>query len=139
MPPLPPPPAPARRPPPHPRWPCCPLSPPPRRGPRPAAAPLPRPAPPTPAAPTAAPRAAPPAAAEPAPAPATAEARALDDGSPWLHLDTTEWVIAGVGAASLVSAVIFNVGARAAMSDCRRLADNNNIVGARSACDRARP
>jgi hypothetical protein len=55
------------------------------------------------------------------------------------RMGTTEWVIAGVGAAALVAGVVFNVGARSAMSDCRELARGNNISGARDACDRAKP
>ena len=54
-------------------------------------------------------------------------------------MGTTEWVIAGVGAAALVSGVVFNIGARSQMSDCRSMARANNIVGARDACDRASP
>jgi hypothetical protein len=55
------------------------------------------------------------------------------------RMGTTEWVIAGVGAAALVSGVVFNIGARTEMSDCRSMARANNIVGARDACDRASP
>jgi hypothetical protein len=55
------------------------------------------------------------------------------------RMGTTEWVIAGVGAAALVSGVVFNIGARTQMSDCRSMARANNIVGARDACDRASP
>jgi hypothetical protein len=54
-------------------------------------------------------------------------------------METTEWVVAGVGAAALVSGVVFNIGARAQMSNCRDMARANNIVGARDACDRASP
>lgn len=68
-----------------------------------------------------------------------AEARRPGGLMAGLRLTTPEWVIAGVGTAALVSGIIFNVGARAAMADCRRLASSNNIVGARGACDRARP
>jgi hypothetical protein len=55
------------------------------------------------------------------------------------RMGTTEWVIAGVGAAALVSGIVFNIGARSEMSDCRSMARANNIVGARDACDRASP
>jgi hypothetical protein len=68
-----------------------------------------------------------------------AEAQRHADERSGLQLGTAEWVIAGVGAASLVAGAVFNIGARAAMGDCRRLATNNNIVGARAACDRAKP
>lgn len=54
-------------------------------------------------------------------------------------MGTTEWIIAGVGAAALVAGIVFNVGARSAMSDCRELAGGNNIGAARAACDRAKP
>jgi hypothetical protein len=54
-------------------------------------------------------------------------------------MGTREWVIAGVGAAALVAGVVFNVGARSAMSDCRELAKGHNFSGARDACNRAKP
>jgi hypothetical protein len=53
-------------------------------------------------------------------------------------MGTTEWIIAGVGAAALVAGVVFNVGARSAMEDCRTLAETKNIAGAREACDRGK-
>jgi hypothetical protein len=77
--------------------------------------------------------------------PAAAAVAASDSPArPWssslgARMGTTEWVIAGVGAAALVSGVVFNIGARSQMSDCRSMARANNIVGARDACDRASP
>jgi hypothetical protein len=53
------------------------------------------------------------------------------------RLGMPEWIVAGVGAAALVSGVVFNVGARTAISECRDMARTNNIVTAREACDRA--
>jgi hypothetical protein len=54
-------------------------------------------------------------------------------------MGTREWVVAGVGAAALVAGVVFNVGARSAMNDCRDLAKGKNFSGARDACARAKP
>jgi hypothetical protein len=54
------------------------------------------------------------------------------------RMGTTEWIIAGVGAAALAAGVVFNLGARSAMNDCRELARGNNISGARDACDRGK-
>jgi hypothetical protein len=85
---------------------------------------------------------APPLAPRPAPAPAPtieSDAQPHHRLSLMARMGTTEWVIAGVGAAALVSGVVFNIGARAQMSDCRDMARANNIVGARDACDRASP
>jgi hypothetical protein len=55
------------------------------------------------------------------------------------RMGTTEWVILGVGAATLVSGVVFNIGARSQMTDCRNMALAHNITGARDACNRAAP
>jgi hypothetical protein len=53
------------------------------------------------------------------------------------RVTTGEWIIAGVAAATLVSGVVFNVGARTSITECRDMAHTNNIVPAREACDRA--
>jgi hypothetical protein len=91
----------------------------------------------TPNVPLATPRA---TAAPPPPAPPPADSETRGRGlSLGPRMGTTEWVVAGVGAAALVSGVVFNIGARAQMSDCRSMARANNIVGARDACDRASP
>jgi hypothetical protein len=55
------------------------------------------------------------------------------------RMGTTEWFVAGVGAATLVSGVVFNIGARAQMRECRNMALVHNIMGARDACNRAAP
>jgi hypothetical protein len=82
----------------------------------------------------------PPPRARPAPPPPSVEAAPAPASVPLLErMETTEWVVAGVGAAALVSGVVFNIGARAQMSNCRDMARANNIVGARDACDRASP
>lgn len=78
------------------------------------------------------------AAPEPPPVLRTAESPpARDEERPLLG--PTEWVIAGVGAAALVAGVVFNVGARSKMNDCRSLAGENRLAAARDACDAARP
>jgi hypothetical protein len=108
----------------------------------PAPVPAPTPAPPPAATPVPAPPAATPEAAAPAPEPAPASRRRAarpEEPRPEPRMGTTEWVIAGVGVAALVAGVVFNVGARSAMNDCRTLALGNNISGARDACDRAKP
>jgi hypothetical protein len=99
----------------------------------------PAPAPPTPAPPppvvTATPE-------PPAPTPIPARRRVVrptEEPPREARMGTTEWIIAGVGAAALVAGVVFNVGARSAMSDCRALAMGNKITEARDACDRAKP
>jgi hypothetical protein len=92
--------------------------------------------------PAATPTQAPPVLPETAPAPAPAPrrvARAPEEPTRESRMGTTEWVIAGVGVAALVAGVVFNVGARSAMNDCRSLAQGNNIASARDACDRAKP
>jgi hypothetical protein len=78
----------------------------------------------------------------PAPPPFTSresETRANGFAGLVRRMGTTEWVILGVGAATLVSGVVFNIGARSQMSDCRDMAVAHNITGARDACNRAAP
>jgi hypothetical protein len=100
----------------------------------PAPAPTPAPAPaPTPTVSSE------PAPAPVAPAPRRRTTRPAEEPKREPRMGTTEWVIAGVGVAAVVAGVVFNVGARSAMSDCRNLAQGNNIAGARDACDRAKP
>jgi hypothetical protein len=96
------------------------------------------PPPPTPAVITA-PEPAPPVP-PPAPLPPRRKVRQVEpEPEEVSRMGTTEWVIAGVGAAALVAGVVFNMGARSAMEDCRELARGNNIGPAREACDRAKP
>jgi hypothetical protein len=90
--------------------------------------------------------ASPPTTAPPRPPPPPARAASLtarESPPPRFSLadrmSIPEWIIAGVGTASLVAGVVFNVGARVQMSDCRELARGGDIVGARAACDRAVP
>jgi len=80
----------------------------------------------------------PPAPESPRAAP-TVTASAAPPASAPSAMGATEWVIAGVGAAALVAGVVFNVGARSKMSDCRSLADQNKLTAARDACDAAKP
>jgi hypothetical protein len=106
-----------------------------------AAPPTPAPAPPPPVA-TPEPTPAPEPAPTPAPAPPVVRRQArppVEERPSESRMGTTEWVIAGLGAAALVAGVVFNVGARSAMNDCRELAKGNNISGARDACNRAKP
>jgi hypothetical protein len=102
----------------------------------PAPAPAPTPAPSPAPAPTVSSEPAAPAAV---PAPRRRTTRSAEEPKREARMGTTEWVIAGVGVAAVVAGVVFNVGARSAMSDCRNLAQGNNIAGARDACDRAKP
>jgi hypothetical protein len=74
-----------------------------------------------------------------APPTVTARAGAREPSSAPSAMGATEWVIAGVGAAALVAGIVFNVGARSKMSDCRSLADQNKLTAARDACDAAKP
>jgi tetratricopeptide (TPR) repeat protein len=81
----------------------------------------------------------PPAPSAPSPAPA-AELTAIAPapGPSFLsRVGTPEWIIAGVAAAALVSGVVFNIGARTSIADCRDMAHNNQIAPAKQACDRA--
>jgi hypothetical protein len=78
----------------------------------------------------------------PAPPPSVIETAAPPprrDSSAAPLMGTAGWVIAGVGAASLAAGLVFNIGARKAMTDCRTLAKAQNIPAARDACDRAKP
>jgi hypothetical protein len=97
-----------------------------------SARPTPSAAPPIPA-----PEPEPPRAAAPPAAVVERPAREPEGSAPLMS--TAGWVIAGVGAASLAAGLVFNIGARKAMSDCRTLAKANNIPAARDACDRAKP
>jgi tetratricopeptide (TPR) repeat protein len=49
------------------------------------------------------------------------------------------WIVAGVGAASLVAGVAFNMIARSRMSECRSLADGDDVSAARQVCQSAKP
>jgi hypothetical protein len=98
-------------------------------------APAPPPPTPTPAA-TPAPETPTPVAAPP---PRRRVVRHTEETPHEPRMGTTEWIIAGVGAAALVAGVVFNLGARSAMNDCRQLAMGNKITEARDACDRAKP
>jgi hypothetical protein len=104
-------------------------APPPPPAPSPAPAPAPSPPPTATAMPT--PTAAP-------DEPPRRRARPADEPHRESRMGTTEWIIAGAGAAALVAGVVFNVGARSAMDDCRSLASTHNLPGARDACDKAK-
>jgi hypothetical protein len=104
--------------------------------PTPPSTPAPSPAPSSPT-PTATPEPEP-AAVPAAPPPRRRAVRTTEDTPREARMGTTEWIIAGVGAAALAAGVVFNVGARSAMSDCRAKATGNQFSEARDACDRAK-
>jgi len=49
------------------------------------------------------------------------------------------WVVGVVGVSALAAGFALNLTARSKMRDCRSLAIDNDIDGARSACDSAKP
>jgi tetratricopeptide (TPR) repeat protein len=53
-------------------------------------------------------------------------------------LGTGGWIVAGLGAAALVTATALNVAARGKMDDCRAHADAGDLAGTRQACHAAR-
>jgi hypothetical protein len=96
-------------------------------------------------APEAAASASPPEASPPTeiapPAPAAsalAESNRPPEPTRLPRMNTTTWVIAGLGGAALVTGIVFNLEARRATDRCEALVDLSSLRGARSACDRGR-